>query len=158
VGLVIAVGMNFFSYFFSEKLALMSSGAEPCTEAVHADIHARIGPLTRRLCDRMGLPMPKLWLIPEGAPNAFATRRNPSHSSVAVTVGLLELMNDREVEAVIGHELGHVLHRDILISSIAATMGAAITYVGHIAFFFGGRHSDDEEGGGSIFGSLVMML
>jgi heat shock protein HtpX len=115
--------------------------------------------MTQRLCQRMGIPMPKLWVIPEHAPNAFATGRNPSHSSVAVTVGLLELMNDEEVEAVIGHELGHILNRDILISSIAATLGAAITMVARMMFFFGGgRSSDEEEGGGSLLGGLAMMI
>ncbi|MCC6390997.1 MAG: M48 family metalloprotease [Bryobacterales bacterium] len=157
MGLVLAVGMNFFSYFFSEKMALMASGAVRVSELEHTDVYARIAPITMRLTQKMGLPMPKLWLIPEGAPNAFATGRNPSHSSVAVTVGLLELMNDRELESVIGHELGHVLHRDILISSIAATLAAAITFLGRMAFFFGGRRDEEDEGGG-IVGGLVMMI
>ncbi len=158
IGLAIAVAMNFFSYFFSEKMALMSSGALPVTEAEHTNVYARIYPMTKRLCERMRLPMPRLWVIPEDAPNAFATGRNPSHSSVAVTVGLLELMDDRELEAVIGHELGHILNRDILISSIAATMAAAITFVGRMALFMGGRRDDEEEGGGGLIGGLVMMI
>lgn len=159
MGLGLAIAMNFFSYFFSEKIALMSSGAQPCSPTENPEIFNRIGPLTKRLCDRMGLPMPRLWVIPEHAPNAFATGRNPSHSSVAVTVGLLELMNDREVEAVVAHELGHILNRDILISSIAATLGAAITFLGRMAFFFGGgRHSDDEDSGSSMIGGLAMMI
>ncbi|MFN7933766.1 MAG: zinc metalloprotease HtpX [Bryobacteraceae bacterium] len=159
MGMGMAVVMNFFSYFFSEKIALMSSGAEPCSPNENPHVYSRIAPMVKRLCDKMGIPMPRLWIIPEGAPNAFATGRNPSHSSVAVTVGLLELMDDDEVEAVIAHELGHILNRDILISSIAATLGAAITMVGRMAFFFGGgRHSDEEEGGGSMLGGLVMMI
>ena len=159
LGLGLAVAMNFFSYFFSEKIALMSSGAQPCSPTENPQIYNRIAPLTRHLCEKMGLPMPRLWVIPEQAPNAFATGRNPQHSSVAVTVGLLELMNDREVGAVIAHELGHILNRDILISSIAATLGAAITFLGRMAFFFGGsRHNDEEEGGGSLIGGLAMMI
>jgi heat shock protein HtpX len=159
LGLGLAVTINFFSYFFSEKIALMSSGAQPCSETQYPEVYARIGPMTRRLAERMGLPMPRLWVIPEEAPNAFATGRSPSHSSVALTMGLLRLMNDQELEAVIGHELGHVLHRDILISSIAATLGAAITMLGRMAFFFGGgRRSDEEEGGGGLVGGLAMMI
>ncbi|HUQ94572.1 MAG TPA: zinc metalloprotease HtpX [Bryobacteraceae bacterium] len=157
MGLLLAVGLNFFSYFFSEKIALMSTGAQPVTATEHPDVYARIAPLTRNLCQKMGLPMPRLWVLPEEAPNAFATGRNPAHSSVAVTMGILELMNDRELEAVIAHELGHVLNRDILISSIAATLGAAITFLGRMAFFFGGRRDEEEEGGG-MAGGLVMMI
>lgn len=157
ISLFLALAMNFFSYFFSEKLALMTSGAQRVSETEHPQVFARIGPMTRQLADRMGLPMPKLWVIPEGAPNAFATGRNPSHSSVAVTVGLLDLMGDREVEAVIAHELGHILNRDILISSIAATFATAITFIGRMAFFMGGR-SDDEDEGGGLFGGLIMMI
>lgn len=158
IALFIALGMNFFSYFFSEKMALMSSGAQRVSETEHPEIYRRIAPMTQRLAERMGIPMPKLWVIPEQAPNAFATGRNPANSSVAVTYGLLELMDEREVEAVIAHELGHILNRDILISSIAATFATAITFVGRMAFFFGGRSSDDEEGGGSLLGGLVMMM
>jgi heat shock protein HtpX len=104
----------------------------------------------------MGLPMPKLWLIPDPSPNAFATGRNPEHASVAFTDGILNLMNDRELEAVIGHELGHVLNRDILISSIAATLAAAITLVARMAFFFGGSRDRDDRG--SAAGGLVMLI
>ena len=138
-GLLMALGgavlMNFFSYFFSEKMALSMSGAQRVSETEHPYIWNRIGPMTARLTEKMGLPMPRLWVLPEESPNAFATGRNPSHSSVAVSAGLLEIMNDQEVEAVIAHELGHILHRDILISSVAATLGAAIT---GIARFGGG--------------------
>src|SRR5687768_14484791 len=108
LGFLLAVVMNFASYFFSEKIALMAYSAQRVSETENPRVWARIGPLTRNLCQRMELPMPKLWVIPDSSPNAFATGRNPSHSSVAVTAGILELMNDRELEAVIGHELGHV--------------------------------------------------
>lgn len=157
VSLVLALLMNFLSYFFSEKMALMTSGAQPVSMTEHPEVWQRIAPLTKRLTERMGIPMPKLWVIPEDAPNAFATGRNPSHSSVALTYGLLELMNDRELEAVIAHELGHILHRDILISSIAATFATAITFVGRMMFFVGGRRDEEDEGGG-LLGGLAMML
>jgi heat shock protein HtpX len=158
IGLGIAIAMNFFSYFFSEKMALKMSGAEPVTPESHPDVYRRIQPMTKQLADRMNLPMPKLWVTPENTPNAFATGRNPSHSSVAVTYGLLQLMNDREVEGVIAHELGHILNRDILISSMAATIGSAISFVGQMGYYFGGRRDDEEGGGGSMAGGLVMML
>ncbi|MBY0505919.1 MAG: zinc metalloprotease HtpX [Bryobacteraceae bacterium] len=160
IALVIAVGMNFFSYFFSEKMALSSSGAVRVSESENAAIFARIGPMTAQLCQRMGLPMPKLWVLPEASPNAFATGRNPSHSSVAVSAGLLDLMSDREVEAVIAHELGHIKNRDILTGSIAATIATAISYMGNMLMFMGPRHHDDDEdsGGGGIVGALAMMI
>jgi heat shock protein HtpX len=105
----------------------------------------------------MGLPMPKLWIIPEDSPNAFATGRNPQHASVAFTSGILRIMDDREIEGVIAHELGHVLHRDILISSVAATLAAAITLLARFALFFeGGGRRDDRNGG--VFGALAMMI
>jgi heat shock protein HtpX len=158
IGLVMAVGMNFFSYFFSDKMALSMYGARPVTAQENGQIYARVYPLTQQLVQRMGLPMPKLWVIPEAAPNAFATGRNPDHASVAFTEGLLAMMDDRELEGVIAHELGHVKHRDILISSIAATLAAALMYLGHMALFFGGRSSDDDEGGSPIGGLLIMIL
>ncbi len=159
LGLGLAIAMNFFSYFFSEKMALKMSGAQPVTPESHPEIYRRIEPMTRRLTERMSLPMPRLWVTPEDTPNAFATGRNPAHSSVAVTYGLVQMMNDRELEGVIAHELGHILNRDILISSMAATIGSAISFVGQMGYYFGGSHRDDEEGGGgSMAGGLVMML
>jgi heat shock protein HtpX len=158
IGLVIAIGMNFFSYFFSEKMALMSSGAQRVSETEHPDIWRRIGPMTQALTQKMGLPMPRLWVTPEQTPNAFATGRNPNHSSVAVTYGLVQLMDDQELAGVIAHELGHIKNRDILISSIAATIGTAITYTAHMAMFFGGRRSDDDEGGSSPIVALLMVF
>lgn len=160
LGLLMAVGMNFFTYFFSEKMALASSGAIAVNETENQEVYWRLQPVVQRLTERMGLPMPRLWVIPEEAPNAFATGRNPAHSSVAVTVGLLRLMNDQELEGVLAHELGHVMHRDILISSVAATIGAAITYLAHFAMFFGGgrRDRDDDDGGSSPIAALAMMI
>lgn len=158
-GLMMALGgavlMNFFSYFFSEKMALSMSGAQAVTENDHPHIWRRIVPMTQRLTQKMGIPMPRLWVLPEESPNAFATGRNPSHSSVAVSAGLLEIMNDQEVEAVIAHELAHILHRDILISSVAATLGAAITGLARFGFFFGGRRDDEDD---SPVGGILMMI
>ena len=158
IGLTLAVAMNFFSYFFSDKLSLMTYSAEPVTPQDNPEVYARVAPLVHNLCQRMGLPMPKLWLIPEDSPNAFATGRNPEHASVAFTQGILRLMNDRELEGVIAHELGHVLHRDILISSVAATLAAAITFLARMAFFFGPRREDDDERGGAWGGLLMIIL
>lgn len=162
-GLLIAVAMNFFSYFFSDKLALMSYSAQPITPEDNPDVYARVYPLMQGLTQRMGLPMPKLWLIPEAQPNAFATGRNPQHASVAFTEGILTLMTDRELEGVVAHELGHVLHRDILISSVAATLAAAITFLARMAGWaamFGGyeRDREDDRGGGGLGGILMIIL
>jgi heat shock protein HtpX len=150
--------MNFFSYFFSEKMALMMYRAQPVTPAENSHVYRRIYPMVQELCRRMNIPIPRLWIIPEQSPNAFATGRNPSHSSVAFTAGLLELMNDREVEGVLAHELGHVKNRDILISSIAATVATAITFAARMAMFMGPRNSDDEDSGSPIAGLFMMIL
>ncbi len=128
-GLMLAIGMNFFSYFFSDKIALMSYSAQAVTPEEQPEIYSRLAPVVQGLTQKMGLPMPKLWVIPEDSPNAFATGRDPQHASVAVTEGIMRLMNDRELEGVLAHELGHVLHRDILISSVAATIASAITFL-----------------------------
>lgn len=161
-GLVIALGMaivmNFASYFFSDKIALSMYSAQPVSPSANSQIYARIGPMTQDLTRRMGLPMPKLWVIPDHSPNAFATGRNPQNASVAVTAGILELMNDRELEGVIAHELGHVKHRDILISSIAATIGAAISSLAYVAMFFGGRRHDDEGDSNPLAGLLMVFV
>jgi heat shock protein HtpX len=156
IGLGMAVAVNFFSYFFSEKMALSMYRAQPVTPQDNPAVYKRVYPLVQNLVQRMDLPMPRLWVIPDPSPNAFATGRNPSHSSVALTEGLLSIMNDRELEGVIAHELGHVKNRDILTSSIAATIGAAITYLAHFAMFFGPRHDDDEEGG--AWGGLLLVI
>ena len=158
-GLALAVGMNFFSYFFSERLSLMMYSAQPVTPQENAEVYARVYPLVHNLTRGMGLPMPRLWLIPEESPNAFATGRNPNHASVAFTAGILGLMNDRELEGVVAHELGHVLHRDILISSVAATLASAITFLARMAYWFGPRGEDDDgERGGAWSGLLMLIL
>jgi heat shock protein HtpX len=157
IGLFFAFAMNFTGYFFSDKIALMSYSAQPVSETENPDVYARVAPIVRGLCQRMGLPMPKLWLIPQDSPNAFATGRNPAHASVAVTAGILRLMSDTEIEGVVAHELGHVLHRDILISSVAGMLAAAITMLARMAFWFGGSRDEDNRGGG-MFGGLLMMI
>jgi heat shock protein HtpX len=156
IGLILAIGLNFFSYFFSERIALMTYSAQPVTPEQNAEVCARVAPIVGGLAQRMGIPMPKLWLIPDNSPNAFATGRNPQHASVAFTAGILQTMSDEEIEGVVAHELGHVLHRDILISSVAATIATAITFVARMGFFFGGRRDDEEEGGG--WGGLLMLI
>lgn len=157
LGLSMAVVMNFVSYFFSDRIALAMYSAQPVSQTENPMIYARLAPLVAGLCQRMGLPMPRLWVIPEDSPNAFATGRNPKHASVAVTAGLLRLLDDAELEGVLAHELGHVRNRDILISSIAATLAAAITFVARMAFWFGGRR-DSEEDSGSALGGLLMLI
>ncbi len=162
LGMMLAVGTNLISYFFSDKIALSMYSAQPVTPEQNAEAYSRVAPIVERLCQKMGLPMPKLWLIPEQSPNAFATGRDPRHASVAFTAGVLQLMNDPELEGVIAHELGHVLHRDILISSVAATIAGAIMMLSRVFQFSmlfggGGRHDDREEGGGAL-GALAMMI
>jgi heat shock protein HtpX len=157
-GLLLAVGMNFFSYFFSEKMALMSARAQPVTETQYPEIYRRLAPLVRPLAEHMGIPMPKLWVTPDLSPNAFATGRNPAHASVAVTSGILQIMKDRELSAVLAHELGHVKNRDILISSIAATLASAITYLAQMAMWFGGARDDRDRRGGNPFAMLLMIV
>ena len=156
LGLGMAFLMNFIGYFFSDKIALSMHSARPVSETENSAVYRRIGPLVRNLSMQMSLPMPKLWLIPGASPNAFATGRNPKHASVAVTAGLLELMDDRELEGVLAHELGHVANRDILIGSIAATIAAAITMLARMAFFFGGSRDDEDRG--SAMGGLFMLI
>lgn len=158
IALAMAVLMNGVSYFFSDKIALASSGAQPVTREQLPRLYA----VMERLAAKASLPVPKLYVIPQAAPNAFATGRNPQHASVAVTQGLLELMNDDELEGVIAHELSHVRNYDILTSSIAATIAAAITYLatmGRWAMIFsgyGGRDGDRERGGG--LGAVLMIF
>jgi heat shock protein HtpX len=156
IGLIIALGMNFFSYFFSDKVALATYGAQPVTPEQNAAVYSRVAPIVAGLAQRMNIPMPRLWLIADNSPNAFATGRNPNHASVAFTAGILESMNDAEIEGVVAHELGHVLHRDILTSSVAATIATAITFVARMGFFFGGSRDDEEEGGG--WGGILMLI
>ncbi|MBZ5624757.1 MAG: zinc metalloprotease HtpX [Acidobacteriia bacterium] len=155
-GLAFAAAMNFASYFFSDKIALAMYSAQLVSESENYEVYRRVAPIVRNLCERMGLPMPKLYLIPEQSPNAFATGRNPSHASVAFTTGILKLMSDQEIEGVVAHELGHVLHRDILLSSVAATLAGAITMLARMAFWFGGSRDDDNRGGGVA--AIIMMI
>ncbi len=151
MALMIALIGNAFAYFFSDKIALWSSGAQP----VAREQAPRLYEVMERLAAKANLPVPKLYVVPEAAPNAFATGRNPHHASVAVTEGLLQLMNDDELEGVIAHELSHVRNYDILISSIAATIAGAITYLARMGFWFG--RDDDREGGG-LAGILMLIL
>ncbi|MDA8405360.1 MAG: zinc metalloprotease HtpX [Deltaproteobacteria bacterium] len=153
IALVIALVMNVGSYWFSDRIVLAMYHAQEVTESEASDLFGLIRDLTRNA----GLPMPKVYIIPDDSPNAFATGRNPEHAAVAVTQGILRLLNRDELAGVIGHELGHVKNRDILIQTIAATIGTAITYLAQFGFFFGGR-SDDDRGGGSLAGSLLMMI
>jgi heat shock protein HtpX len=150
--LIIAGVMNFVSYFFSDKLALATYRAQ----AVTREQLPRVYQVVERLTQKAGLPMPKIYVIPSDSPNAFATGRNPQHASVAVTQGILNLLNDEELEGVLAHELGHVNNRDILISSIAATLAGAITYASRFAMFFGGGDREERRGGG--LAALAMMI
>jgi heat shock protein HtpX len=155
IAFVIAAATNFFSYFYSDKIALAMYGAQPITR----EQLPRIYNVVERLTGRAGLPMPKIFVIPTESPNAFATGRNPQHASVAVTHGILSLLNDEELEGVLAHELGHVRNRDILTSSIAATLAGAITILARMAFWFGafgGGDRRDREGGG--LGGILMLL
>jgi heat shock protein HtpX len=161
MGLALAGLMNFVSYFFSDKIALASYSAQPVTPEENPEAYRRVAPIVQGLAHRMNIPMPKLYLIPEPSPNAFATGRNPQHASVAFTAGILQLMNDSEIEGVVAHELGHVLHRDILISSVAATIAGAITMLASMArwaMIFGGGRRDDREGGGGGLEMIAMMI
>jgi heat shock protein HtpX len=158
IALVIAILMNGISYFFSDKIALASAGAQP----IGRDQAPRLYAIMEGLCGKANIPMPKLYFIPQAAPNAFATGRNPHHASVAVTQGLLEIMDDEEVEGVIAHELSHVRNYDILTSSIAATLAGAITWIaemGRWGMIFGGLGGDrDDDRGGGIAAILMLIL
>jgi heat shock protein HtpX len=158
MALILAGGMNFFSYWFSDKIVLRMYGAQEVSPNDDPELHG----LVQELATRAGLPMPKVYVIPEETPNAFATGRNPQHAAVAVTHGIRRILNKRELAGVLGHELTHVLNRDILISSIAATLAGAISYLAHMAqwgmMFGGGRDRDEEGGGGNIFSLLIMMI
>jgi len=155
--LVMALAMNFFAYWFSDKLALSMSRARQVSYDQAPQLHAMIEKLARNA----GLPKPKVYVMPGQTPNAFATGRDPEHAAVAVTEGLLQLLQRDELEGVIGHELGHIKNRDILISSIAAVMAGAISYMATMAqwaMIFGGGGSNDDEGRGNLVAMLVMMI
>jgi heat shock protein HtpX len=158
MALVVAAVVNFVSYFFSDKLALAAYRAQP----VGRDDLPRVYNIVERLVQKVSLPMPKIYVIPTDSPNAFATGRDPNHASVAVTQGILGLLTDEELEGVLAHELGHVRNRDILISSIAATLAGAITYLASIArwgMIFGGMRGErDDRNGGGIAAVAMMLL
>jgi heat shock protein HtpX len=155
--LILAAVMNLGSYFFSDKIALRMSGAQP----ISREENPRIYQIVERLAAKANVPVPKIYFIPTDSPNAFATGRNPSHASVAVTRGILELCDDEEIEAVLAHELGHVRNRDILISAVVATVAGAITllarmmYWGELFAGYGGRDSDRR---GGVFSALAMLI
>ena len=151
LALVVALGMNFFSYWFSDKLVLKMYKAQEVNETSAPQFYAMV----RDLAQRAQLPMPKVYLIDEAAPNAFATGRNPEHAAVAATTGILRVLSERELRGVMAHELAHVKHRDILISTISATMAGAISMLANFAMFFGGR---GENRPNPIVGLLVMIL
>lgn len=153
---LLAAAMNFASYWFSDKLALWSAGAQEVSEAEAPDLHRMI----RSLCQRAGLPMPRVCLTPEEAPNAFATGRDPQHAAVAVTQGMLRIATPEELEGVLAHELAHIGHRDILISSVAATLAGAIMMLARMAMWFPVGRSDDEEGngGGNILAMILLAI
>ncbi|CAN5860493.1 zinc metalloprotease HtpX [soil metagenome] len=151
--LVVAVGMNFFSYWFSDKLVLKMYNAQEVDESSAPQFYGMI----RELAQRAQLPMPKVYVINEDAPNAFATGRNPENAAVAATTGIMRVLTERELRGVMAHELAHVRHRDILISTVSATMAGAISMLANFAMFFGGRNSEGRSTN-PIVGMLVMIL
>jgi heat shock protein HtpX len=152
LALIFAAVMNFVSYFYSDKIALAMYRAQPVTREQLPRAYAAV----ERLTQKMGIPMPKIYVIPTDSPNAFATGRNPQHASVAVTHGILGLLNDEELEGVLAHELGHVNNRDILISSVTATLAGAITMISRFGFFFGGGGRDRR--GGGLTGLFMLII
>src|SRR5579863_4282280 len=157
IALIFAAVLNFVSYFYSDKIALTMYRAQPVTR----EQLPRAYQIVERLTQKIGIPMPKMYVIPTDSPNAFATGRNPEHASVAVTQGILNLLTDEELEGVLAHELGHVRNRDILISSIAATVAGAITYLAEIArwgMIFGGYERDRDNRSGGGFAALFMLI
>lgn len=157
MALIFAGAMNFFSYWFSDKIVLRMYGAREISQSDDPELFD----IVRELTVKDGLPMPRVYVIPEETPNAFATGRNPEHAAVAVTQGIRRILDRRELAGVLGHELSHVKHRDILVSSIAATLAGAISYLAHMAQWaaiFGGGSRDREEGGGNMFSLLFMMI
>src|SRR5881409_1471892 len=154
---IFAIAMNFFSYWFSDKIVLSMYGAQPIDEAQAPRLYA----ILRRLTTRAQIPMPRVYLIPTDTPNAFATGRNPKHAAVAVTEGIMRILDEDELEGVLAHELSHVKNRDVLISTIAATLAGAITYLAHMAQWaamFGGRSRDDEEGGSNPIAMILLAI
>jgi heat shock protein HtpX len=157
VAFIVAVVMNFVSYWFSDKMVLAAYGAQPIEEASAPRLYA----IVHRLATRAGIPMPRVYMIPSETPNAFATGRNPEHAVVAVTEGIMRILDEDELEGVLAHELSHVKNRDVLISTIAATLAGAITYLAHMAQWaamFGGRGRDDEDGGSNPIAMILLAI
>jgi heat shock protein HtpX len=156
IGLIFALGMNLFSYWFSDKIVLKMYRAREVSEAEAPELYG----VVRRLAQKAEIPMPRVYIINQDQPNAFATGRNPNHAAVAVTTGIMRILSHEELMGVIGHELAHVKHRDILIGTIAATFAGAISYLAQMAqwaMIFGGHRGDDDEGGSPI-AAIVMMI
>jgi heat shock protein HtpX len=156
IAFFVALAMNFFSYWFSDKMVLAMYGAQPIEESQAPALYA----IVRRLATKAQIPMPRVYLIPSDTPNAFATGRNPEHAAVAVTEGIMRILDQDELEGVLAHELSHVKNRDVLISTIAATLAGAITYLAHMAQWaamFGGRR-DDDEGGSNPIAMIAMAI
>ena len=156
IALIFAVAMNFFSYWFSDKIVLRMSGAQEVSPAEAPELHRIVDELSQSA----NIPKPRVYVMQTDNPNAFATGRNPQNGAVAVTTGILRLLTPTELKGVLAHEIGHIMNRDILIQSVASTLGAAITYLAYYGPFLGGMGGDDEEGGGigAIGGLLVMIL
>jgi heat shock protein HtpX len=158
IAILIAGVMNFVSYWWSDKIVLRMYHAQEINEADSPELFG----IVRDLAQRGNIPMPRVYIIPEETPNAFATGRNPQHAAVAVTMGLMRMLDRRELAGVVAHELGHVMNRDTLIMTVAASLAGALGYLAQFAFFFGGSHSDDEEGGSNplvaIFGVIVALF
>ncbi len=155
---VISLGLNFFSYYYSDKLVIKMTGSKPVSEQSAPELYAII----RRLTERAGLPMPSLYVTPSAQPNAFATGRNPAHAAIAVTEGLMRILDREEVEGVLAHEIAHIRNRDILIGTMAASIAGAISMIANViqwgAIFGGLGGSSDEEGGGGIIGMLALAI
>ncbi len=158
LALILAGVMNFFAYWFSDKVALAMSGARPVSEQEAPELHA----IVAKLAAQAGLPKPRVYIIPSETPNAFATGRNPEHAAVAVTAGIMRILNRDELEGVLAHELAHIKNRDILISSIAAVLAGAIAYLAQMAqwaLFFGGFSRDDDDGNPlGLIGVILMII
>lgn len=152
---LIALAMNFFGYYYSDKVAISMTRSQAVSEKEAPELYEMV----RRLSQRAGLPMPRLYITPSPQPNAFATGRNPENSAVAVTEGLLHLLNRNELEGVLAHELAHIKNRDVLVGTVAATLAGAITMIANViqwGAIFGMGRSDNNEGGGSMIGALLM--
>jgi heat shock protein HtpX len=154
IALLIAVAINFYAYWFSDKMVLRLYKAQEVDEATGGGYYRMV----KELAAKAELPMPRVYLIDEDQPNAFATGRNPEHAAVAATTGILRILSERELRGVMAHELAHVKHRDILTSTVSATVAGAISSIAQFGMFFGGRRSDGDGHGGALGGILVMIL